>query len=80
MSAAIYKALLDEVLALSRQLRKQRVRNALMNLARLKKKSAFVQSLEKELEVELATHKRGQKIDNLLDIIEDEITDYRFVK
>ena len=80
MSEAIYKGLLAEVQALSRQLRNQRVRSALVNLARLKKKSAFVQSLEKELELELVTHKRGQRIDNLLEIIEDEITDYRFVK
>ena len=80
MSEAIYKSILDEVQTLSRQLRKQRVRSALMNLARLKKKSVFVQSLEKELEVELATHKRGQKIDNILEILEDEITDYKFVK
>lgn len=80
MSEAIYKGLLAEVQALSRQLRNQRVRSALVNLARLKKKSGFIQSLEKELEVELATHKRGQRIDNILEIIEDEITDYRFVK
>ena len=80
MSEAIYKGLLAEVQALSRQLRNQRVRSALVNLARLKKKSAFDQSLEKELEIELATHKRGQRIDNILEIIEDEITDYRFVK
>lgn len=80
MSEVIYKGLLAEVQTLSRQLRNQRARSALMNLARLKKKSVFVQSLEKELEVELATHKRGQRIDNILEIIEDEITDYRFVK
>lgn len=80
MSEAIYKGLLAEVQTLSRQLRNQRVRSALVNLARLKKKSGFIQSLEKELEVELATHKRGQRIDNILEIIEDEITDYRFVK
>lgn len=80
MSEAVYKGLLAEVQALSRQLRNQRVRSALVNLARLKKKSVFVQSLEKELEVELATHKHGQRIDNILEIIEDEITDYRFVK
>lgn len=80
MSEAIYKGLLAEVQALSRQLRNQRVRSALVNLARLKKKSGFIQSLEKELEVELTTHKRGQRIDNILEIIEDEITDYRFVK
>lgn len=80
MSEVIYKGLLAEVQTLSRQLRNQRVRSALVNLARLKKKSVFVQSLEKELEVELATHKRGQRIDNILEIIEDEITDYRFVK
>lgn len=80
MSEAIYREILAEVQTLSRQLRNQRVRSALVNLARLKKKSSFVQSLEKELEVELATHKRGQRIDNILEIIEDEITDYRFVK
>lgn len=80
MSETIYKGLLAEVQALSRQLRNQRVRSALVNLARLKKKSAFIQSLEKELEIELATHKRGQRIDNILEIIEDEITDYKFVK
>lgn len=80
MSEAIYKGLLAEVQTLSRQLRNQRVRSALMNLARLKKKSSFIQSLEKELEIELATHKRGQRIDNLLEIVEDEIADYRFVK
>ena len=80
MSEVVYASLLAEVQTLSRQLRNQRVRSALVNLARLKKKSSFVQSLEKELEVELATHKRGQRIDNILEIIEDEITDYRFVK
>lgn len=80
MSEAIYREILAEVQTLSRQLRNQRTRNALVNLARLKKKSSFIQSLEKELEVELATHKRGQRIDNILEIIEDEITDYKFVK
>lgn len=80
MSEAVYKGLLAEVQALSRQLRNQRVRSALVNLARLKKKSSFIQSLEKELEIELTTHKRGQRIDNLLEIIEDEITNYKFVK
>lgn len=80
MSEAVYQTLLNEVQALQRQLRKQRVRSALVNLARLKKKSSFVQSLEKELELELATHKRGQKIDSILEILEDEITDYKFVK
>lgn len=75
-----YNALLREIQNLSVQLRNKRTRDALFNLARLKQKSAFIQSLEKELELELATHKRGQKIDNLLEVLEDEITDYRFVK
>lgn len=75
-----YNALLREVQNLSIQLRNKRVRDALFNLARLKQKSAFIRSLEKELEVELATHKRGQKIDSILEILEDEITDYKFVK
>ena len=75
-----YATLLREIQNLSVQLRNKRTRDALFNLARLKQKSAFIQSLEKELEVELATHKRGQKIDGILEILEDEITDYKFVK
>jgi len=75
-----YNTLLREIQDLSVQLRNKRTRDALFNLARLKKKSAFIQSLEKELEVELATHRRGQKIDSILEILEDEITDYKFVK
>lgn len=75
-----YNALLREIQTLSVQLRNKRTRDALFNLARLKNKSTFIQSLEKELELELTTHKRGQKIDSILEILEDEITDYKFVK
>lgn len=75
-----YTELLGEVAALRKQLRSHRIRSALANLARVKKKSSFIQSLEKELEMELSTHRRGQKIDSILEILEDEITDYKFVK
>jgi hypothetical protein len=79
-SEAAYAKLLRELALLRKQFRDYRTRSVLVNLARLKKKSVFIGALEKELEIELATHRRGQKIDDLLEILEDEITDYKFVK
>lgn len=69
-----YARLLGELAVLRKQLRNHRVRSVLVKLASMKKKSTFVTEVEKSLEVELATHKRGYHLDELLDILESELS------
>lgn len=80
MSESNYAALELQLARLQRQFRDKRIRDALLNLAKTKKKSRFVLSIEEELGQELATHKRPQKLDHLLEVIEDELIDYRYSK
>lgn len=76
----VYDRIMAEVLCLRKQLRTNRIGSVLVNLTMLKDKSNFIQSLENELENELATHKRSQKIDSILEMLEDEILNYKFSK
>lgn len=69
-----YARLLGELAVLRKQLRDHRTRSVLVTLASMKKKSAFVMEVEKTFGLELATHKRGYHIDELLDILETELS------
>lgn len=68
---AQYLEILQEVMTLRRQLRAERVKNTLAKLANTKIKTFHLESLEDRLNVELNTHNRGERIDTLLEIIED---------
>lgn len=66
-----YTNLLIEVMTLRRQLRAERVKNTLAKLADKKDKPFRLEGLEDKLNVELNTHNRGERIDILLEIIQD---------
>lgn len=66
-----YSHLLIEVMTLRRQLRAERVKNTLAKLAKTHPKSQHLRDLEDKLSVELNTHNRGERIDTLLEIIQD---------
>ena len=66
-----YSNLLIEVMTLRRQLRAERVKNVLAKLANKKDKPFRLEGLEDKLNVELNTHNRGERIDTLLEIIEE---------
>lgn len=69
-----YARLLGELAVVRKQLRDHRTRSVLAKLASVKKKSKFVMEVEQAFGVELATHKRGYHIDELLDILETELS------
>ena len=66
-----YTNLLIEVMALRRKLRAEQVKNVLTKLANKKDKPFRLEGLEDKLNVELNTHNRGERIDTLVEIIED---------
>ena len=66
-----YTNLLIEVMTLRRKLRAEEVKNVLAKLANKENKSFRLKSLEDKLNVELNTHNRGERIDTLLEIIQD---------
>ena len=66
-----YSHLLIEVMTLRRQLRAERVKNTLAKLAKTHPKSQHLKGLEDKLSVELNTHNRGERIDILIEIIEE---------
>ena len=66
-----YSELLIEVMTLRRKLRAEEVKNVLAKLAKATAKSHHLQGLEDKLNVELSTHNRGERIDTLVEIIED---------
>lgn len=68
---AKYLEILQEVMTLRRQLRAEQVKNTLAKLASKENKPFRLQSLEDKLHVELKTHNRGERIDTLLEIIQD---------
>ena len=70
---AYYLDTLKEVMTLRRQLRAERVRNTLAKLARLVAKPLHLKKLEETLEKELHGLNRGDRIDLLLELIEDYI-------
>lgn len=66
-----YTNLLLEVMALRRKLRAEQVKNTLAKLANKENKSFRLKTLEDKLHLELNTHNRGERIDTLLEIIQD---------
>ena len=66
-----YSHLLTEVMTLRRQLRAEKVKNTLAKLANKKDKPFRLQGLENKLQEELNTHNRGERIDTLIEIIQD---------
>lgn len=66
-----YLEILQKVMTLRRQLRAERVKNTLAKLAKTHPKSQHLRDLEDKLSVELNTHNRGERIDTLIEIIED---------
>lgn len=66
-----YTNLLIEVMALRRKLRAEQVKNVLAKLANKENKSFRLEGLEDKLNVELNTHNRGERIDTLIEIIEE---------
>ena len=66
-----YTNLLIEIMTLRRQLRAERVKNVLTKLAKTDPKSQHLRGLEDKLHAELSTHNRGERIDTLIEIIEE---------
>lgn len=66
-----YTNLLIEVMTLRRQLRAEQVKNVLAKLASTKDKPFRLKTLEDKLQTELRGHNRGERIDTLIEIIED---------
>lgn len=66
-----YSHLLIEVMTLRRQLRSEQVKNTLAKLAKTDPKSQHLKTLEDKLNAELNTHNRGERIDTLIEIIEE---------
>lgn len=68
-----YSEILKEVMTLRRQLRAERVKNTLANLACRTAKSFHLENLERNLEKELHGLNRGDRIDLLIELIQDYI-------
>ena len=49
-----------------------RIRRILVALTKVKDKSRYVSDLEQRLDIELKTHRRPDRLDLLLDMLEDE--------
>lgn len=70
----VYQGLMKEVARLQRRLRDLRIQKTLAKLANSKGKSAYVRHLEADLGSQLDRNLRdNERIDNLLDILEDLI-------
>lgn len=67
----IYLETLKEVMTLRRKMRAMQVKETLANLASVTAKTHRLQSLENKLQEELSTHNRGERIDTLLEIIQE---------
>lgn len=68
---AQYLEILIEVMTLRRQLRAEQVKNTLAKLANKENKSFRLKTLEDKLQQELRGHNRGERIDTLIEIIDD---------
>lgn len=66
-----YQTLLLEVMSLRRKLRAERVKSTLASLAKMDMKSLHLNKLEQQLHKELTSHNRGERIDLLIEIIQD---------
>ena len=67
----IYLETLKEVMTLRRKMRALQVKETLAKLANVTAKTHRLQSLENKLQEELSTHNRGERIDTLIEIIQD---------
>lgn len=67
----IYLETLKEVMTLRRKVRALQVKETLARLAKVTPKTHHLQSLENKLQEELSTHNRGERIDTLIEIIQD---------
>lgn len=70
---AYYLNSLKEIMTLRRQLRAEQVKNTLAKLAKVNQKPLYLMNLEDRLHVELKTHNRGERIDTLVELIQDYI-------
>jgi hypothetical protein len=64
---------LKEIMTLRRQLRAEQVKNTLAKLAKVNPKPLYLMNLEDRLQLELKTHNRGERIDTLVELIQDYI-------
>ena len=71
---AFYLDSRKQIMNLRRQLRAEQVKNTLARLAKKREKSAHLRTLECQLHNELVGLKRGERIDLLLELIEDQLT------
>lgn len=70
---AFYLDSLKQIMNLRRQLRAEQVKNTLASLAKKREKSAHLLTLEDNLEKELQGQNRGERIDLLIELIQDYI-------
>jgi hypothetical protein len=64
---------LQEIMTLRRQLRAEQVKNTLVSLAKKREKSAHLMTLENNLHKEIHGQNRGERIDLLIELIQDYI-------
>lgn len=70
---AFYLDSLKQIMNLRRQLRAEQVKNTLARLAKKRETSQHLQTLESQLHNELVGLKIGERIDLLLELIEDQL-------
>jgi hypothetical protein len=70
---AFYLDSLKQIMTLRRQLRAEQVQNTLASLAKKREKSAHLLTLENNLHKELHGQNRGERIDLLIELIQDYI-------
>ena len=68
---AFYLDSLKQIMNLRRQLRAEQVKNTLARLAKKRETSQHLQTLENSLHKELHGQNRGERIDTLLELIQD---------
>lgn len=69
-----YATIYAEMAILKKKVREQHLRSVLSSLAGMKEKSRHKLTLERALELELATHKRPDKVDDLLSLLSIELS------
>lgn len=68
-----YLSSLQEIMTLRRQLRAEQVKNTLASLAKQTAKPLHLKTLEDSLEKELHGQNRGERIDLMIELIQDYI-------
>lgn len=69
-----YAAIYTEMGILRKKVRDRHLQSVLSSLAKMKEKSRHVLTLQKALELELSTHKRPDKVDDILELLVIEIS------